>query len=200
MKTTIYIEGGGDTKSLHSELRRGFQELFKNLGFTNRLPRVVACGSRNDTFRDFTIAFKKKKEGEQVLLLVDSEDIITKSNSKWDFVKNRDKWDKPEKANEENIFFMVVCMESWFLSDKDGVKEFFGKDFDLSKLPQRDNLEDIDKQVLYSGLKQATKTTTKGEYGKGRHSFKILTYLDAAKVANHGAYSKEFFDYLDNHL
>jgi hypothetical protein len=196
LKTTIYIEGGGDTKSLHSQLRQGFQALFKNAGFTNRLPKVVACGSRNDTFKDFQIALKKKKENEQVLLLVDSEDIITKHSTKWNFVKKRDGWDKPEQANEENIFFMVVCMESWFLADVDGVNKFFGKDFDLSKLPKKSNLEKIDKTKLYRGLKQATKKTAKGEYGKGQHSFKILTYLNAIKVSEHGTYSKQFFDYL----
>ncbi len=200
MKTTIYIEGGGDTKRLHSELRQGFKTLFENAGFRGKLPRVVACGSRNDAFRDFTIAFKKKKSSELVLLLVDSEDNITNSKTKWEFVENRDKWEKPVEASEENIFFMVVCMESWFLSDEDRIKEFFGKNFDSSKLPQRDKLEDIDKKVLYAGLKQATKKTIKGEYGKGQHSFKILTYLNAKKVENHGAYSKEFFDYLRKNL
>lgn len=200
MKVTIYIEGGGDTKRLHSELRQGFKTLFENAGFRGKLPRVIACGSRNDAFRDFTIAFKKKKSSEQVLLLVDSEDNITNDKTKWKFVENRDKWEKPIEASEENIFLMVVCMESWFLSDTGGLKKFFEKDFDESKLPKTDSLENIDKKSLYEGLKKATKETTKGEYGKGQHSFKILKYLDAVKVSNHGEYSREFFDYLSENL
>ena len=130
MKTTIYIEGGGKTKQLHSELRHGFKTLFEKAGFSDKLPKVVACGSRNDAFGDFKTAFKKKKE----------DDLETTS------------------------------------------------------------LESIDKATLYDGLKKATKNTSKGEYGKGQHSFKILTYLDARKVENHGEYSKEFFEYLRNEL
>ena len=57
MKTTIYVEGGGDTTRLHSELRQGFKTLFENAGFCGRLPKVFACGSRNDAFSDFKTAF-----------------------------------------------------------------------------------------------------------------------------------------------
>lgn len=192
MKTTIYIEGGGKTKQLHSELRHGFKTLFEKVGFSDKLPKVVACGSRNDAFRDFTIAFKKKKEDDLVLLLVDSEELIS-SSSKWEHVKNRDSWNKPLTADEENIFFIVICMESWFLADKDGLKKFFGTGFNAGRLPQTTSLESIDKTTLYDGLKKATKNTR-------QHSFKILTYLDACKVENHGEYSKEFFEYLRNEL
>lgn len=199
MKTTIYIEGGGKTKQLHSELRHGFKTLFEKAGFSDKLPKVVACGSRNDAFGDFTTAFKKKKEDNLVLLLVDSEELIS-SNNKWEHVKNKDSWNKPLTADEENIFFMVICMESWFLADKDGLKKFFGTGFNAGRLPQTTSPESIDKTTLYDGLKKATKNTSKGEYGKGQHSFKILTYLDACKVENHGEHSKEFFEYLRNEL
>jgi hypothetical protein len=200
LKVTIYIEGGGDTKSLHGELRQGFKTLFENANFGGKLPKVVACGSRNNAFRDFKIAFEKKKSSDAVLLLVDSEDNITNSQTKWGFVQNRDKWDKPIAADEENIFFMVVCMESWFLADPNGLKVFFEKDFDSSKLARTQTLEEITKKSLYEGLKKATKYTSKGEYGKGQHSFKILKFLDATKVANHGKHSREFFDYLEQNL
>jgi len=193
LKTTIYIEGGGNKKQLQSELRQGFQALFTSVGFLGKLPKVVASGSRNEAYADFTTAFKNIKSGETVLLLVDSEDIVTAS-TKWEHVVARDSWTK--LGSEENIFFMVVCMESWFLADTDGLSSFFGKDFDASKLPKNTNHEVIDKKQLYDGLKKATQNTSKGEYGKGQHSFKILTHLDGRKIEQHGKYSKEFFEYL----
>ena len=69
MKTTIYIEGGGDAPSLRSELRQSFHTLFEKAGFKGKLPKVVACGSRNNAFHDFKIAFESKKANENVLLL-----------------------------------------------------------------------------------------------------------------------------------
>lgn len=132
--------------------------------------------------------------------MIDSEDIPNTS-SKWEFVKNRDSWIKPQKnATEENLYFMVVTMESWFLADENGLSKFFGQKFDSTKLPKSGNLENINKRMIYEALKNATKNSSKGEYGKGSHSFKILTYLDAQKVKSHGIYSKEFFDYLEKKL
>jgi hypothetical protein len=195
LKTTIYIEGGGDTRQLHSELRQGFKSLFESSGLKGRLPKVVACGSRNDAYHDFKIAFLSKDVNEKVLLLVDSEDLVG-SSTKWEHVKYRDNWDKITGSNEEEIFFMTVCTESWFLADTEGMSQFFGRGFDITKLPQNSDLEEITKKILYSGLKNATKNSSKGVYGKGQHSFKILTFLNTQKVKNHGKYSKEFFEYL----
>lgn len=197
MKTTIYIEGGGTTKQLQSELRHGFQALFTSAGFAGKLPKVVASGSRNEAYADFATAFKNIKSGETVLLLVDSEEIVTAS-TKWEHVTTRDSWTK--LGTEENIFFMVVCMESWFLSDIDGLGSFFGQNFNASKLPQNTNRDEIEKKQFYDELKKATKKTSKGEYGKGQHSFKILTHLDGRKIEQHGKYSKDFFEYLQKVL
>lgn len=199
MKTTIYIEGGGDTAHLCSELRKGFKALFENAGFRGKLPKVVASGSRNDAFYDFKTAFLSKSKDEAILLLVDSEDVVNKS-TKWEHVISRDSWDKLANVTEDNIFLMVVTMESWFLADKNALVRFFGQGFDISKLPENQNFEALDKIKLYDGLKNATKKSSKGEYGKGQHSFKILSLLDANKVKNHGNYSKEFFEYLNKVL
>lgn len=199
MKTTIYIEGGGDTASLHSELRQGFQSLFKSAGFTGRLPKVVACGSRNDAFGDFKTGYLSKSKDEAILLLVDSEEKVNKP-TKWEHVLVRDGWEKLPNTTEENLFFMVVTMESWYLADVNGIVKFFGHGFDSSKLPKTSNLEDVDKAQLYESLKKATKSSSKGVYGKGSHSFKILALLDANKVKNHGKHSKEFFKYLNEIL
>ncbi len=198
MKIKIYIEGGGDRRQLRSEMRQGFQALFQSAGLSGKLPSVVASGSRNEAYNDYQIALKNQKSNEIVILLVDSEEKVA-SLAKWEHLKNRDDWEL-SSHDEESIFLMVECMESWFLADKDGLEKFFGNKFDKSKLPQNTNYESIDKKTLYNGLKNATKQTSKGEYGKGSHSFKILTYLDGNKIKNHGKYSKEFFKYLEDNL
>jgi len=199
LKTTIYIEGGGNTAHLRSELRKGFQALFKNAGFSGRLPKIVACGSRNEAFEDFKTAFSAKSNDDAILLLVDSEDVVKKSE-KWKHVEDRDGWKKHDNMSENNIFLMVVAMESWFLADTDALEKFFGDGFDKKKLPQNQNFEVIDKNTLYDGLKKSTKNSSKGEYCKGEHSFKILSLLDANKVKKHGSYSKEFFEHLNKIL
>lgn len=199
MKTTIYVEGGGNTAYLCSELRCGFKALFESAGFIGRLPKIVACGTRNDAFNDFKTAFLSKTKGDVIILLVDSEETVSAS-TKWEHVINRDSWCKLANVTENNIFLMVVTMESWFLADTDGLAKFFGQGFDVKKLPQNKNIEMIDKTKLYDGLKSATKKSSKGEYGKGQHSFKILNFLDAKKVKEHGKCSKEFFDYLNEVL
>ena len=96
------------------------------------------------------------------------------------------------------VFFLYLFFLSLELMG-DSMK-LFGKDFDSTKLPSTKPLESISKSALYEGLKKATKNTVKGEYGKGQHSFKILTHINAHKVANHGKHSKEFFEYLRGKL
>ncbi|MBB5022858.1 DUF4276 family protein [Desulfurispira natronophila] len=196
MKTTIYVEGGGNTKQLKSELRRGFQALFTSAGFGGKLPKVVAASSRNEAYDDFQIALQSKKPDEKVLLLVDSEEPVS-NTIKWKHVFARDGWEKPTKATEEELHFMVVCMESWFLADTDGLARFFGPKFEIGKLPKNPNLEAIAKDDLYTALEKATKNTTKGTYGKGRHSFKVLLCLDGQKVRQHGKHTRELFSCLE---
>lgn len=199
LKTTIYVEGGGNTKHLHTELRQSFQSLFEKAGFKGRLPKVVASGSRNEAYADYCTALNKRGNNEAVLLLVDSEDPIT-TNTKWQHVQMRDGWNIPAGATENSLFFMVVCMESWFLADINTLSNFYGQSFHGNSLPNSSTPQTITKQTLYDALKNATKNTQKGEYGKGKHSFKILAQLDAAKVKNHGTYSQDFFNHLDKVL
>lgn len=194
----IYVEGGSDSAKLDAELRQAFQHLFKGWGLDGCLPRVVACGSRRDAFNDFKTALKKAKPNEKIVLLVDSEEHPTVP-LKWQHVVNRDSWEKPDNADESNIYFMAVCMESWLLADTAVLADFYGKGFDESKLPKvasHESIEILGKQNIYDGLKNATKGTQKGEYGKGSHSFKILNQLDAQKVIHHGKYAKELYCFL----
>jgi hypothetical protein len=76
----VFVEGGAsgaNSASLQAELRHGFAEFFAktNLGTTRR-PRVVACGGREQAFDSFRTAIE---QGEQALLLVDSETAMNPS-------------------------------------------------------------------------------------------------------------------------
>ena len=50
----LYVEGGGaEAKLLRTACRRGFSEFLAKAGLKGRMPRIVACGGRQqrlDTF------------------------------------------------------------------------------------------------------------------------------------------------------
>ena len=74
-------------------------------------------------------------------------------------------------------------MEAWFLADKDRLAVFFGRGFNRNALPCHRDIEEIAKVDLLQGLKNATRQCQpKGEYGKGRHSFELLSQVDSASV------------------
>lgn len=171
----VFVEGGGQDKSLKVECRKGFSEFFKKAGFAGHMPRVVACGSRNDAFDSFCTACAN---GESAVLLVDSEDKVT-ADSVWAHLTARDGWQPPTSVDSDRAHLMVVVMETWFLADKPALARFFGQGFNADALPKNPNVEDIAKRDIYAGLERATKATkSKGTYGKGAHSFKLLQTID----------------------
>ncbi|MDR0720595.1 MAG: hypothetical protein LBF78_13230, partial [Treponema sp.] len=52
----IYVEGGGDTHTLRTACRRGFSGFLEKAGLKGYMPRIVACGSRNNAYADFCTA------------------------------------------------------------------------------------------------------------------------------------------------
>jgi hypothetical protein len=196
VKITIFVEGGGDTRNQQGACRKGFREFFNKLiikaSFT-----IIACGSRKNAYDSFCIGLKNSKINEHCLLLVDSEAPIN-SPSVWQHVLLRegDKWEKPDNATEEHLHFMVECMETWFIADKQALVTYYGKNFKQNALPQNTTIEAISKSDLYGGLKKATKDTTKGTYSKGGHSFEILSKIDANKVIENSPHAKKLHDRL----
>lgn len=191
MKIKVYIEGGGQTKALKTKCREGFSSFFGKAGLP-KMPAVVACGSRNDAYDDFCTAVKTANADTLPLLLVDSEAIIANGNTDapWIHLKTRDDWDKPDDVENGQAHLMVLCMESWFMADKDALAEFFGQGFHLNSLPKRANIEAIPKATLYSSLETAAKRTKKKTYGKGDHSFGILAMIDPQKVQDASPWAK----------
>jgi len=199
----IYVEGGGDAKSLKIRCREGFRTFFEKAGLKGKMPRVVPCGSRNDAFDSFCTAIKNK---QAALLLVDSEDAVSEEHQTgepeewkpWGHLKARDNWDQPDGSDDLDAHLMVVCMEAWLLADRDTLKKFFGQSFRENSLPKRERLtESIPKTELYNSLAKATKDCQKGPYGKGNHSFDILSEIDANTVLNRSPWAKRLVENLN---
>ena len=182
MKVKVYVEGGGDGKSLRTKCREGFSSFFAKANFAGRMPQIIACGGRKSAFDKFRTAWESRKAEEFIILLVDSEDPVADGSGAWLHLRNRDGWEKPDEARDENAHLMVQCMEAWFLADKDNLAAYFGHGFNRNALPGRQEIEDVAKDDVLGGLKNATRQCKKGEYGKGRHSFDILEQTDPANV------------------
>jgi hypothetical protein len=193
VKITIYVEGGGDSNRLKTKCHQGFSEFFKKLGIVST-PEIkiliVACGSRNEAFKDFC---KTLKNSDINLLLIDSEKPVKNNSNVWQHLCEIEKWQKPEKATEEQLHFMVECMEAWFMADKKALADYYGKDFNQNLLPKNTNIENISKQDLFDTLNNATRKTAKGSYSKGSHSFDILSKIDANNVVAQSPYASRLY-------
>jgi hypothetical protein len=97
---------------------------------------------------------------------------------------------------EEQAHLMVQCMETWFLANRTCLQTFFGQGFHDNALPHNPDIESVDKTQLFDGLKNATRHTHKGEYGKASHSFRILEKLNPAAVTERSPWAKRLIDKL----
>jgi hypothetical protein len=194
----LYVEGGGDYAELHSACREGFRKFLEKAGI-DRMPRIVSCGGRQAAYDHFKTSCKL---GETSLLLIDSEDCVI-TESPWSHLLNRagDGFTKPENATDDHCHLMVVCMESWFLADKDALRRFFGQDFKENNLSKNTNTESVSKEDIFKGMQKATNDCkTKAPYGKGEHSFKILREIDPKKVKGASPWAKRFLNTLDTFM
>lgn len=200
----LYVEGGGDSAVLKTVCRKGFTTFISRVGIKNR-PRVVACGSRRNAYESYCTAVAN---GEEAILIIDSEDAVNVQYQQgqadtwlpWAHLKRRpgDGWDKPLNSTDTDCHLMVQVMESWFLADRDALKAFFGQGFEENAWPVANkSIEGIAKEDVYKILAQATsKCKTKSAYGKGEHSFKLLTKIDPAKLTQASPWAKRFVDEL----
>ncbi len=204
----LYVEGGGDTAALKAACREGFSTFLAKAGL-NKKPRVVACGSRRDAYESYCTAIRS---GEEAVLLVDSEAPVGACHQQgdadswqpWQHLKQRqeDGWDQPANAPETDCHLMVQCMESWFLADRQTLKHFFGQGFGETQLPAAANaVETIAKEQVHESLAKATShCKTKGSYGKGEHSFKLLTAVDPLKITAASPWARRFIDELKRRM
>lgn len=202
VRVKLYVEGGGDSNSLHYTCREAFRIFLQRAGFEGNMPRIVACGSRQAAFNDFRTACSKPRE--KALLLVDSETRVT-TRFPWEHLTTQpdESIIKPPQAQDDQCHLMVVCMESWFLADKESLSDFFGQGFNINALPQSQEIESIPKNDVYKGLQAAIiacKTKGKNSYDKGKHSFAILKCIDPVKVRSASSWADRFMDTLEQYM
>lgn len=183
MSTRIYIEGGGDSKGLHVRCRQGFRQLLERCGFSGRMPRLVACGGRSAAYSDFKTSHESNK-AEYVAMLIDSEEPVSNLEETWDHLRNCDRWERPDGADDEQVLFMTTCMETWIVADRDTLRQHYGSSLQESALPSLISLEQGNRQDIQEGLKRATRNCSNA-YQKGKRSFEILGKLKPETMESH---------------
>jgi Domain of unknown function (DUF4276) len=183
----LYIEGDTKQKGKFNtiSLREGFNHFFselinkakdKNVAF-----RLIMCGSKYETFKDFLNA-SKSYEDSFVLFLLDSDDFVGENETAKSFLQKQNLNWHLQAVEENQCHLMVQMMESWFFADKDKLAEFYGQNFNRNALGRNKNVEKIAKADVESNLTRATEHTQKGEYHKTRHGAKLLELINPQKV------------------
>ena len=182
MTGIIYVEGGGDSRELHSRCREGFRKLLERCGYVGRMPRLFACGGRDGAFDDFKTAFANAAKNDFVALWIDSEDPIVDLVAAWAHLRTRDQWEKPDGATDEQVLFMTTCMETWIVADRATLVEHDGAKLQESALPSLVDLETRARGTVQNALISATRKCGNA-YSKGRRSFEVLAKLDPAALS-----------------
>jgi hypothetical protein len=193
----IYAEGGGPGQLYDSLFRAAWKEFFQSAGLAGRLPRVIRGEGRSQTFDLFITAVQNRRAGEIPFLLVDSEDPLQPGHTVWQHLKARDNWDKPQGAGDDHAFLMVQVMETWFIADRQLIRDYFGAALREQHLPQWPVLEAVSKPAVFAALNQATANCTK-PYAKGKVSFELLSKLNPALVEAACPRAKTLLDKLRN--
>ena len=205
----IYVEGAGYS-ALDAQCRQGFQELLKKAGFRGRLPRIIPCGPRNDAFDKFKSALQR--DGEYPILLVDSEEVVANANQPdanpsggaWRHLAQRDQWQRPSAANDDQAQLMVTTMETWLLADRQALVAYF-PDLNDNSLPADFDLESRRKADIVGALQKATKpssatkSSSKG-YDKGNHSFDLLGRVNPDELKRGLPHFRRFIETLERRL
>lgn len=160
------------------------------------MPQIVASGSRRNAYEDFETRHRNAANKHEIaLLLVDAEAPVKKAEP-WEHLKDRDGWNRPHHATDDQCHLMVQAMESWFLADRAALEDFYGQGFQVNALPSNPQIEQIAKKDVVDGLNRACRNTTKGRYDKGRHSFEILENIDPEKVTAASPHAGQFVETL----
>ena len=193
MTTKVYVEGGGDrNKALRTECRRAFRAFFEKAGLKQRLPQVVACGSRQRAYEDFRRACTSGVN--EPVLLVDSEGPVDQAGA-WTYLRNKEGWRRPRNAQHNSAHLMVQCMESWFWADKQALANHYGPGLNRKLLTGGD-IEKIPKADVERHLHAATRQSQRGSYRKSRDSFAILGKIDAQSVCRASPHARRLVEKL----
>lgn len=147
----IYVEGGEQDATAKTEVRKGFSQFLNDLRESARQQRarwsVIACGGRDDTLKAFSLALTTHPRAFNVLL-VDSEGPVGVSATPWRHLHERDNWTQPLRASDDQCHLMVQTMETWLIADRANLQRFYGHEFVAKALPDRRDVEFIDRHEV----------------------------------------------------
>lgn len=184
MTAEVYVEGGGGSKELRARCREGFRKLLTDCGLAGRMPKLVACGSRNSVRDDFNTACSQTAGSNFVAMLIDSEDPVDDIEATWTHLADREGWQRPSGAHDEQVLFMTTCMETWIVADRDALAKHYGHNLQQSALPSLQNLESRLRNDVQEALEHATRNCS-NDYQKGTRSFEILAQLSPSVLRQH---------------
>ncbi len=191
----VYIEGGGEGQFHDTLFRKGWRQFFIAAGLSGRLPAVVRGKGRAQTFDLFTTAVRGPRRDVLPLLLVDSEGPVTYGHSAWQHLRSRDGWERPSGAAEGQVFLMVQLMETWFLADRDLLRNYFGAALREAHIKQWPMLEAVPKDTIVETLDLVT-AACRRPYSKGKVSYELLAKLNPHLVASACPHARALFDRL----
>ena len=201
VKVRVYIEGGGNSKLQHVQLRQGFNALFKKAGFADQMPGTFAGGGRESTFDAFKTAVAAGESDVYPMLLVDSEDPVNAATA-WEHLRSREKtWELPAGVTDEQIQLMVTCMETWIIADRAALIRAFGPKLQTSALRPENDLETRLREDVQDALAHATRECGRDKvYSKGRRSFQVLAQLNPAVLKPRLKHFRRLIETLDRLL
>jgi hypothetical protein len=186
VSATIFIEGGAtgpDSKYLTVRCREGFRKLFAQCDF-RRQPALKAGGGRGNTVKLFSTAHRHAAPGDYVALLVDSEEPVDDTDLTWAHLKERDHWERPTGADDEQVLLMTTCMETWIAADREALRKHYGANLQETALPALHGIESRDRHSVQGALAHATRNC-KNAYTKGKRSFEVLEQLRPTVLRQH---------------
>ena len=153
------------------------------------MPAFVAGGSRNQTYDLFRTAMTTGDTDTYPVLLVDSEDpveaqdVSRDSTAAWTHLQQRDSWQRPPGARNDQAQLMATCMETWIMADRTTLLEFFGTSLNHNRLLPVNDLERRTRQEVQESLEMATVGCGANKmYTKRQRSFHVLAVLNPATL------------------
>jgi len=175
----IYYEGD-------DALREGFRQFFSELHETIGQP-VRPIAGKSKAIADFKRALNSHPDAMNILL-IDSE-----GPDDGMLFKSRCQPLGIDPAQKKAIFWMVQCMESWFLADIERLSDFYRKNL-RKALHSNPKIEEIPKRDVLAKLNAATRDTQKGPYHKTKHAPHILRLIRPANVKKAAPSCRRLFE------